>query len=141
MVLTGIVSFGVGCAQPDFPGSYTRASCYLGWIASNFNMKAESSSVQSTWSTKCPASASKFDVKPSSDAVVIGKIFLDQDQIPDIFIVGFVSESSRYYFQGEQDKTRQRILYVLHPQAPPLLHPYPYFHTWRQPFMMYPHGK
>merc|ERR1712110_631208 len=52
----GIVSFGVGCAEPGFPGAYTRASCFLSWLGEQFGLTAESSlGGKSGWSTACPA--------------------------------------------------------------------------------------
>jgi secreted trypsin-like serine protease len=37
-VLAGITSFGYECAQPGYPGVYTRVSAFISFIQSNTNI-------------------------------------------------------------------------------------------------------
>ena len=55
--MLGIVSYGVGCGAPEYPGAYTRSSCYLKWIGEQFNMDSIASPhvIGHDWNTACPA--------------------------------------------------------------------------------------
>ena len=35
--LVGVVSYGYKCADPGYPGIYTRVTQFVDWIASNVN--------------------------------------------------------------------------------------------------------
>ena len=48
MTQIGIVSFGNECANPDYPGVYTRVSRVLGWISRH-------TEEETVWSSDCEA--------------------------------------------------------------------------------------
>ena len=52
MTQIGIVSFGNECANPDYPGVYTRISRVLGWIS-----RYSEDSEETLWDSECKAVA------------------------------------------------------------------------------------
>ena len=72
----GIVSYGVGCGEENYPGAYTRTSCYLDWIAQQYGMTAESSTQADGetgyWSTKCQKYSSRYST--GSDSTIEARV-------------------------------------------------------------------
>lgn len=114
----GIVSFGFGCGQPGSPGAYTRTSCFLAWIASQFGLKGTSTnpSQSSAWSTACP---SFTNVQTTSKPPTINI----QEEPNDAIVIN--AGKKLQFLSGEPEKNEfRRVFYVA---QQPNFYLYPYF--------------
>jgi len=61
--IVGITSFGVGCAEPQFSGVYTRVAAYLDWIEKNAPTPAPTPAPTQPTSSTQPAPTTSTTVK------------------------------------------------------------------------------
>ncbi|GFS33760.1 clotting factor B [Trichonephila inaurata madagascariensis] len=63
--LVGIVSFGVKCAEPGFPGVYTKVSAHIPWIARNIGVPSRVAPVRQRWNNP----NNRFNTRPNTGKV------------------------------------------------------------------------
>ena len=77
--LVGIVSFGFDCADPNYPGIYTKIASYYDWIISN--MKHESNSTDGTNLKFYSSSMAKTRNVPNSSSKELDSLLVNANYL------------------------------------------------------------
>ncbi|XP_024945953.1 transmembrane protease serine 9 [Cephus cinctus] len=100
--VVGIISWGRGCARPQFPGVYTKLTNYLGWLKNHLNGEC----VCPPPTSKIAGRMTQFLVTPKILALLTFGLLMQADG----FLVNFDTRSSEgplNFFQTDSNRSRR----------------------------------